>query len=149
MRSRHSSSWPSFPSVIALPMASSRKSGMACSKGNSTNTPRGLLIYAAVNASIGLAVWASQGRLEPREYDLKEYWTWKGSGQHPWFVRAINKRKARRESSQDTSQSKRGLNIGDEQSSFDHSRQNSSVEDRINVELVSPPAAASRSCQPY
>lgn len=103
---------------------------------------RGIFIYTALNSAIGLAVWVTGGRLEPRDYDLKEYWTWKGPGQQPWFVRAFNRTKARRESSQDTSQSKRGLNLGDEQSSFDHSRQNSSTEGRFNVELESPPPAA-------
>ena len=80
--------------------------------------------------------------MEPREYDLKEYWTWKGPGQKPWFVRAIDRRKVRRESREDTGQSKRGLNLSDEQSSLDHSRQNSAMEDRFNVELVPPPRAA-------
>lgn len=62
-------------------------------------------------------------------------------------MRAINKGRGRRESTQDTSQSKRGLNTGDEQSSLDRSRHNSSTDNRLNVELTSPPAAASRSYQ--
>jgi AGZA family xanthine/uracil permease-like MFS transporter len=36
-------------------------------------------------------VFLSNNRIEPREYDLKEYWTWKGSGRPPWFVRAMRK----------------------------------------------------------
>ncbi|MBE3046201.1 hypothetical protein IMZ48_27420, partial [Candidatus Bathyarchaeota archaeon] len=103
---------------------------------------RGLFIYAALNLSIGIAVRISGGRLEPREYDLKEYWTWKGPGQQPWFVRAIDRRKARRESSQDTSQNKHGMNLGDEQSSFDHSRQNSSTEEAPPLLSPLPRAAA-------
>ena len=105
------------------------------------------MIYAAINTCISIAVWVSRGRIEPREYDLKEYWPWKAPGQQPWVVRAINKRRAGRGNGQDTSQSKRGLGLGDEQSSFDHSRQDSSMEDRFNVELASPPSAASRSYQ--
>lgn len=38
----------------------------------------------------------SAGYFEPREYDLKEYWTWKGSGRPPWFVRALRKRRNRK-----------------------------------------------------
>lgn len=38
-------------------------------------------------------MFISGGRVEPREYDLKEYWTWKGTGQPPWFVRAIQSRR--------------------------------------------------------
>lgn len=49
----------------------------------------GIFTYAVLNGLIGAVVWMSGGRYEPREYDLKEYWTWKGTGQPPWFARAI------------------------------------------------------------
>lgn len=110
---------------------------------------RGLLVYTALNTLIGIAVWASRGRIEPREYDLKEYWTWKGPGQQPWFLRAMNKRKARRENSQDTDRSKQGLSLADEQSSFDHSRQNSSTEDRFSMGLAPPPRATTSRSHKY
>ncbi|KAJ2980629.1 hypothetical protein NQ176_g2524 [Zarea fungicola] len=53
----------------------------------------GIFTYAVLNGLIGAVVWISGGRYEPREYDLKEYWTWKGTGQPPWFVRAIRQRR--------------------------------------------------------
>ena len=53
----------------------------------------GVFVYAILNGLIGLVVFLSRGYIEPREYDLKEYWTWKGSGQPPWFVRAIRRRR--------------------------------------------------------
>ncbi|ODA78538.1 hypothetical protein RJ55_05919 [Drechmeria coniospora] len=37
----------------------------------------GLFVYTVLNGLVGLVVWCSAGRLEPREYELKEYWTWK------------------------------------------------------------------------
>ena len=49
----------------------------------------GIFVYVVLNGLVGLVVYVSGGRIEPREYDLKEYWTWKGSGQAPWFVREI------------------------------------------------------------
>lgn len=49
----------------------------------------GVFVYAILNGLVGLVVWATRGYVEPREYDLKEYWTWKGSGRAPWFIRAI------------------------------------------------------------
>lgn len=49
----------------------------------------GVFVYAVLNGLIGLVVFVSRGYIEPREYDLKEYWTWKGSGRAPWFVRAM------------------------------------------------------------
>lgn len=58
----------------------------------------GLLVYAALNGLVGLVVCLSGGRVEPYEYELKEYWTWKGSGRPPWFVRAL--RGARRHQGQ-------------------------------------------------
>jgi adenine/guanine/hypoxanthine permease len=51
--------------------------------------PSGIFIYTVLNGLIGFVVFASRGYIEPREYDLKEYWTWKGTGRPPWFVRAI------------------------------------------------------------
>lgn len=58
-----------------------------------TNTTRGIFVYTVLNGLIGLTVLVSGGRLEPREYDLKEYWTWKNIGQPPWYVRAIRRRR--------------------------------------------------------
>jgi adenine/guanine/hypoxanthine permease len=80
-------------------------------------------VYAALNGMIAIVVWLSRGRLEPREYDLKEYWTWRGQGPPPWFIRAIKdggsfwKRDA----------DKHAGNVSEENdSSFDHSRLGSS-----------------------
>lgn len=56
----------------------------------------GVFIYTVLNGLIGLVVCLSGGYLEPREYDLKEYWTWKGSGKPTWFVRAMRRRRNRR-----------------------------------------------------
>lgn len=58
-------------------------------------TISGLFIYTILNALIGLVVFLSNNRIEPREYDLKEYWTWRGSGRPPWFVRAMRKDRSR------------------------------------------------------
>ncbi|KAL6354713.1 hypothetical protein LRP88_12057 [Fusarium phalaenopsidis] len=52
----------------------------------------GVFAYTVLNGLIAIVVFLSRGQLEPREYDLKEYWTWKGSGRAPWFVRAIRRR---------------------------------------------------------
>ncbi|KAK6444633.1 hypothetical protein FP744_10000881 [Trichoderma asperellum] len=82
----------------------------------------GLFIYAILNALIGLVVLLSNSRIEPREYDLKEYWTWKGSGRPPWFVRAMRKDRNRASPSSedsnntvppvaDENESQRGLNL--------------------------------------
>ncbi|KAF4512695.1 hypothetical protein G6O67_000044 [Ophiocordyceps sinensis] len=57
----------------------------------------GLLVYAVLNGLVGLVVCLSGGRIEPHEYELKEYWTWKGAGRPPWFVRAIRARRRRAE----------------------------------------------------
>lgn len=51
----------------------------------------GIFVYTVLNGLVGLVVFISGGHIEPREYDLKEYWTWKGSGRPPWFVRAIRR----------------------------------------------------------
>jgi adenine/guanine/hypoxanthine permease len=48
-----------------------------------------MLLYTAINLMIALTVRLSDGRLEPDNYDMKEYWTWKAPGRKPWFVRAF------------------------------------------------------------
>ncbi|KAH7152902.1 permease family-domain-containing protein [Dactylonectria macrodidyma] len=72
---------PSFVVMTFIPFSYSVAYGLIA----------GVFVYAVLNSLIGLAVLVSGGRLEPREYDLKEYWTWKGSGRPPWFIRAMKR----------------------------------------------------------
>ncbi|KAF7538891.1 hypothetical protein G7Z17_g12544 [Cylindrodendrum hubeiense] len=74
---------PSFVVMTFIPFSYSVAYGLIA----------GVFVYAVLNGLIGLVVFLSGGYLEPREYDLKEYWTWKGSGRSPWFVRAIRHRR--------------------------------------------------------
>ncbi|RKK98941.1 hypothetical protein BFJ68_g13391 [Fusarium oxysporum] len=74
--------------TLILPMVSSRKSPIS-SLIHLLIVLSGVFVYAVLNGLVGLVVWATRGYVEPREYDLKEYWTWKGSGRAPWFIRAI------------------------------------------------------------
>jgi adenine/guanine/hypoxanthine permease len=86
---------------------------------------------------VALVVWVSRGRLEPREYDLKEYWTWKGVGRPPWFVRAIKARGCSPSEDTEDEASKRGLNMGEEHdSSYERSRMDSSDNKEI-IQVVS------------
>ncbi|KAF4499110.1 MFS transporter AGZA family, xanthine uracil permease [Fusarium agapanthi] len=43
----------------------------------------GMFLYTALNLMISLTVRISGGRLEPDNYDMKEYWTWKAPGRKP------------------------------------------------------------------
>lgn len=58
-------------------------------------------------------IWAvmvvSRGALEPKDYQFREYWTWKPAGEKPWIVRVFSKgkiwedeRKKRRRSGQES-----------------------------------------------
>ncbi|KAF4984572.1 hypothetical protein FZEAL_248 [Fusarium zealandicum] len=69
---------PSFAVVAFVPFSYSVAYGLIA----------GMFLYACINGLIALTVRLSGGRLEPQEYDLKEYWTWRGPGRKPWFVRA-------------------------------------------------------------
>ncbi|PMB68043.1 putative xanthine/uracil permease [Beauveria bassiana] len=71
---------PSFVVMTFIPFSYSVAYGLIAS---------GIFVYTMLNGLIGAMVYISGGRCEPREYELKEYWSWKGSGQPPWFVRAI------------------------------------------------------------
>ncbi|GJN81187.1 nucleoside transporter [Purpureocillium lilacinum] len=70
---------PSFVVMAFIPFSYSVAYGLIA----------GLFVYAMLNGLVGVVVWCSGGRIEPREYDLKEYWTWRGGGRAPWLVRAI------------------------------------------------------------
>ncbi|UKZ83726.1 hypothetical protein TrVFT333_011535 [Trichoderma virens FT-333] len=72
---------PSFVVMTFIPFSYSVAYGLIA----------GLFVYTTLNGLIGLVVFLSGNRIEPREYDLKEYWTWRGSGRAPWFVRAMRK----------------------------------------------------------
>ncbi|KAH7309466.1 permease family-domain-containing protein [Stachybotrys elegans] len=78
---------PSFVVIIFIPFSYSVAYGLIA----------GLSMYAAINGSIAVIVFLSGGRLEPSQYDLKEYWTWKGGGRPPWFIRALKNRRAKRD----------------------------------------------------
>ncbi|RCI13897.1 hypothetical protein L249_8200 [Ophiocordyceps polyrhachis-furcata BCC 54312] len=78
---------PSFVVIAFIPFSYSVAYGLIA----------GLFVYAVLNGLVGLVVLISGGRIEPREYELKEYWTWKGGGRPPWFVRAIDAHRKRRD----------------------------------------------------
>ncbi|KAH6972381.1 permease [Ilyonectria sp. MPI-CAGE-AT-0026] len=73
---------PSFTVIAFIPFSYSVAYGLIA----------GLFLYTVINGLVALTVWASGGRWEPQEYDMKEYWTWRGFGRPPWYVRAIRAR---------------------------------------------------------
>ncbi|KAK7433033.1 hypothetical protein QQZ08_000506 [Neonectria magnoliae] len=70
---------PSFAVIAFVPFSYSVAYGLIA----------GMFIYASINGLVAITVRLSGGRVEPQEYDFKEYWTWKGPGRKPWFVRAF------------------------------------------------------------
>ncbi|KAF7550149.1 hypothetical protein G7Z17_g5914 [Cylindrodendrum hubeiense] len=65
---------PSFVVMAFIPFSYSVAYGLIA----------GLFLYTMINGLIALTVWATGARLEPQEYDMKEYWTWRGFGKQPW-----------------------------------------------------------------
>lgn len=49
----------------------------------------GIFIYAGLNSLIWLVMFLSRGRVLPSDYDEKEYWTCKPTGEKPWFIRQV------------------------------------------------------------
>ncbi|PHH87276.1 hypothetical protein CDD83_9076 [Cordyceps sp. RAO-2017] len=96
---------PSFVVMAFIPFSYSVAYGLIA----------GLFVYAVLNGLVGLVVCLSGGRIEPREYELKEYWTWKGAGRPPWFVKAIQTRRRQREAKEMTSG--QGVEVDDGQGS--------------------------------
>ncbi|KAG7405261.1 permease family-domain-containing protein [Fusarium sp. MPI-SDFR-AT-0072] len=70
---------PSFVVIAFVPFSYSVAYGIIA----------GMFLYTVLNAMISLTVRISGGRIEPDNYDMKEYWTWKAPGRKPWFVRAF------------------------------------------------------------
>lgn len=52
---------------------------------------RGIFTYTVLNSLIWLVIFISRGELEPKDYGLKEYWTWRPAGRKPWLVRLFTK----------------------------------------------------------
>lgn len=48
-------------------------------------------MYTALNGMIWAVMTLSRGGLEPKDYQYKEYWTWKPAGEKPWIVRVFSK----------------------------------------------------------
>jgi AGZA family xanthine/uracil permease-like MFS transporter len=53
----------------------------------------GLFTYAGLNLMIGLVMWISRGSLVPKDYDQKQYWTWKPPGEKPFILRIFSRRR--------------------------------------------------------
>ena len=41
---------------------------------------------------IGLVTWLSRGSLRPKDYEQKEYWTWRPAGEKPIIIRFFSRR---------------------------------------------------------
>ncbi|KAI5458424.1 permease family-domain-containing protein [Mariannaea sp. PMI_226] len=61
---------PSFVVMTFIPFSYSVAYGLIA----------GLFVYAVLNGMVKIVIWISRGRWEPSEYDLKEYWSLKSSG---------------------------------------------------------------------
>ncbi|KAI3398659.1 hypothetical protein diail_8846 [Diaporthe ilicicola] len=74
---------PSFVTIAFIPFSYSVAYGLIA----------GLFVYTALNGMIWAVMTLSRGGLEPKDYQYKEYWTWKPAGEKPWIVRVFSKRK--------------------------------------------------------
>ncbi|SPJ71184.1 related to purine transporter azgA [Fusarium torulosum] len=125
---------PSFVVMTFIPFSYSVAYGLIA----------GVFVYAVLNGLIGLVVFVSRGYIEPREYDLKEYWTWRGSGRAPWFVRAIRRHRNTNNSDDvdddghpsGSNMAMRDLDYGDHR---DHSSSTTSASTVKDEHPVSPP----------
>jgi AGZA family xanthine/uracil permease-like MFS transporter len=86
---------PSFAVIAFVPFSYSVAYGIIAyvlfpSFSYAANTiSSGMLLYTSINFLIALTTRLSGGRIEPENYDMKEYWTWKAPGGKPWYVRAF------------------------------------------------------------
>ncbi|KJK95405.1 hypothetical protein H633G_00695 [Metarhizium anisopliae BRIP 53284] len=99
---------PSFVVMALIPFTYSVAYGLIA----------GIFVYTILNGLVGIVVYVSGGRIEPREYDLKEYWTWKGVGRPPWFVRVLKHRCRDQNEDRDTASGGNGTDDMDDSSSM-------------------------------
>ncbi|KJR80423.1 MFS transporter, AGZA family, xanthine/uracil permease [Sporothrix schenckii 1099-18] len=72
---------PSFITIVFMPFSYSVAYGLMA----------GLFVYVTLNSLIWVVMRATGGTVEPREYDLKEYWTWKPAGMKPAVFRLFTR----------------------------------------------------------
>ncbi|KAF2762908.1 purine transporter [Pseudovirgaria hyperparasitica] len=72
---------PAFVTLVFMPFSYSIAYGLIA----------GITTYILINSTTYLLSLLSRGRIEPDDYDLKEYWSWRSEsrGARPWFVRAV------------------------------------------------------------
>ena len=72
---------PSFVTIAFMPFSYSVAYGLMA----------GLFVYIVLNSLIWAVMRVTGGSVEPREYDLKEYWTWKPAGKKPAAFRLFTR----------------------------------------------------------
>ncbi|KAK3997645.1 ubiquitin carboxyl-terminal hydrolase [Cladorrhinum sp. PSN332] len=72
---------PSFVTLAFIPFSYSVAYGLIA----------GLFTYVALNLAIWMVITISRNTIVPKDYDMKEYWTWNPSGEQPWIMRAFKK----------------------------------------------------------
>ncbi|KAK0720374.1 permease family-domain-containing protein [Lasiosphaeris hirsuta] len=72
---------PSFVTLTFIPFSYSVAYGLIA----------GLFTYTTLNSAIWLVIKLSGGSIMPKEYEQKEYWTWKPAGEKPWILRLFSK----------------------------------------------------------
>ncbi|KLU91430.1 inner membrane protein yieG [Magnaporthiopsis poae ATCC 64411] len=72
---------PSFVTIALIPFSYSVAYGLIA----------GIFTYTVLNSLIWLVIFISRGELEPKDYGLKEYWTWRPAGRKPWLIRLFTK----------------------------------------------------------
>lgn len=95
---------------------------------------RGLFVYTALNTLIWVVMLLTAGRIQPRDYDLKEYWTWKPAGEKPWLIRLFTK--GRIWEDKRNAIKREGVRFGEDSGS---SRLGSSAEDKMVVVRMTEP----------
>ncbi|EFX01118.1 purine transporter [Grosmannia clavigera kw1407] len=90
---------PSFVTIVFMPFSYSVAYGLMASvphpapiKMIANTLYRGLFVYIILNSLIWVVIRLTGGAIEPREYDLKEYWTWKPAGKKPTAFRLFSRR---------------------------------------------------------
>jgi AGZA family xanthine/uracil permease-like MFS transporter len=95
---------------------------------------------------IGFVMWISRGSLRPKDYDNKEYWTWRPAGEKPLMIRLFSRRSRwedKRDGNKDVHLSMDGESTASLRASASRSaasRSESAVE--VREPIVRPPTPA-------
>ncbi|KAK3327979.1 hypothetical protein B0T19DRAFT_179314 [Cercophora scortea] len=103
---------PSFVTLTFMPFSYSVAYGLIA----------GIVTYILLNTMIWVVVKLSGETITPKDYEQKEYWTWKPPGEKPWIIRVFSKSRFWASGRDESQEPRFPLTEGEDNGSSEHGR---------------------------